>query len=180
MKFKEMIVDLTPLLDVILILLFMVLASQSQASGETIEALEAEVAQLELTQVPGTPSELAWYQTFQESIGKLNIVFTSSVDDQPMYLILQDGSQIDKPETLDLYSWLHAQVSSMSEQVVIVSFTYDNQAIYLRDYRNILAAVTRLDQELDKTVVYQEVLIDMESRSDATDVSLQVIEGDEE
>lgn len=180
MKFKEMIVDLTPLLDVILILLFMVLASQSQASGETIEALEAEVAQLELTQVPGTPSEQAWYQTFQESIGKLNIVFTSSVDDQPMYLILQDGSQIDKPETLDLYSWLNAQVSSMSEQVVIVSFTYDNQAIYLRDYRNILAAVTRLDQELDKTVVYQEVLTDFEMRSDETDVSSQVIVGDEE
>ncbi|MGO4927872.1 hypothetical protein ACTQ45_12140 [Fundicoccus sp. Sow4_D5] len=175
MKIKEMIVDLTPLLDVILILLFMVLASQSQASDEKIVALETQVAQLEMTQVPGTPSEQAWYRTFQESIGKLNIVFPSSLDGQPMYLILEDGSQVEKPETLDLFSWLHGQVTSMSEAVIIVSFTYDNNAIYVRDYRNILAAVTRLDQELDKTVVYQEVLADLKLRSDGESVSPELI-----
>ncbi len=162
MKIKEMIVDLTPLLDVILILLFMVLASQTQASDEKIVALENQVAQLETTQVPGTASERVWYQTFQEAIGKINIVFPSSLDGRPMSLILADGTQIQKPETLDLYSWLHAQVTSMRETVVIVSFTYDNDAIYLRDYRNILSAITRIDQELDKTVVYQEVLADLE------------------
>ena len=50
----------------------------------------------------------------------------------------------------------------MRESVVIVSSTSDNDAIYLRDYRDILSAITRIDQELDMTVVYQEVLVDLE------------------
>lgn len=96
MKFKEMIVDLTPLLDVILILLFMVLATQSQSTTERITALEEEVSQLEQRQMPQTQSEQTWYQTYQQSIGKVNIVFPSSLDNDPMYLVLEDGSEVQK------------------------------------------------------------------------------------
>lgn len=159
MKFKEMIVDLTPLLDVILILLFMVLASQSQASNETIATLEAEVTQLETMKLPQTPSEEAWYQTYQQAIGKVNIVFPSSIDYEPMYVIQEDGTQVYKAETEDLQAFLTSQIASLDEDVIIVAFSYNNDAIYLRDYRNIVSAITQLDQISEKTVVYQEQLI---------------------
>lgn len=164
MKFKEMIVDLTPLLDVILILLFMVLASQSQASNDQITALETEVTQLQQTQVPGTPSEQTWYQTYQESIGKINVVFPSSIHDSTMYLVLEDGSEIQKPETKDLYEWLVSQINMINEDVVIVAFTYDNDEIYLKDYRNIVSAIMQIDQEIEKTVVYQEKIIELSNQ----------------
>lgn len=160
MKFKEMIVDLTPLLDVILILMFMVIASSSQVSNEQITALEQEVQNLESTQIPTTETERVWYQTYQEAIGKINIVFQSSVDAEPMYIVLEDGSTIYKPETQDLQEWLISYINQIEEDVVIVAFSYDNEAIYLRDYRNIVSAITRIDQSLDKTVVYKEQLLE--------------------
>ncbi|HJG47959.1 MAG TPA: hypothetical protein K8U70_03605 [Facklamia tabacinasalis] len=166
MKFKEMIVDLTPLLDVILILLFMVLATQSQSTTETITALEEEVSQLAQTQMPQTQSEQTWYQTYQQSIGKVNIVFPSSLDDDPMYLVLEDGTEVQKPETQDLYSWLSSQVETIEQEVIIVSFTYNNEEIFLRDYRNILSAITQIDQNSDSTVVYQEQLIELSNENE--------------
>ena len=164
MKFKEMIVDLTPLLDVILILLFMVLATQSQSTAETITELDEEVTHLEQTQMPQTHSEQIWYQTYQQSIGKVNIVFPSSLDNDPMYLVLEDGSEVQKPETQDLYSWLSSQIETIEQEVIIVSFTYNNEEIFLRDYRNILSAITQIDQNSNSTVVYQEQLIDQSNK----------------
>lgn len=166
MKYKEMIVDLTPLLDVILILLFMVLATQSQASTETITALEEEVTRLEQLQAPQSPSEQTWYQTYQQSIGKVNIVFPSSLDPEPMYLILEDGSKIQKPETQDLYYWLLSQIETIDKEVVIVAFTYNNEEIFLRDYRNIVSVITKIDQNSENTVVYQEQLIELSNEFD--------------
>lgn len=159
MKFKEMIIDLTPLLDVILILLFMVIASTTQASDVQISELEQEIQSLEATQIPTTDSERVWYQSFQESIGKINIVFESSIDSFPMYLVLEDGTKIEKAETQDIQSWITSYVNQIEEEVVIIAFSYNNDQIYLRDYRNIVSAITQIDQELDKTVVYQEQFI---------------------
>ena len=77
-----------------------------------------------------------------------------------MYLVLEDGSEVQKTETQDLYSWLSTQIETIEQEVIIVSFTYNNEEIFLRDYRNILSAITQIDQNSDSTVVYQEQLID--------------------
>ncbi|XJS11626.1 hypothetical protein ACF3NG_05335 [Aerococcaceae bacterium WGS1372] len=159
MKFKEMIIDLTPLLDVILILLFMLIASTSQASTDQITELEQKIETLEATQIPATDSERAWYQSYQQSIGKLNIVFNSSLDQDPMYLVLGNGNRVQKEETQDIKSWLNSYVNQLEEEVVILAFTYNNEEIYLRDYRNIISAITQIDHESNKTVVYQEQII---------------------
>lgn len=156
MKFKEMIIDLTPLLDVILILLFMVIASTSQANNDQITELEDEIQELQLNQQAVTDSEKIWYQSFQESIGKVNIIMESSLELDSTYIVLEDGSKLQKDDNEDLANWIRSIVTQVEEEVVIVAFSYKNDKIYLRDYRSMIALITHLDEELDKTIVYQE------------------------
>lgn len=156
MKFKEMIIDLTPLLDVILILLFMVIASTSQVTNDQITELEEEIQELQLNQQAVTDSEKLWYQSFQESIGKVNIIMESSLKLDATYIVLEDGSKLQNDANEDLANWIRSIVTQVEKEVVIVAFSYNNDKIYLRDYRSMVALITQLDEELDKTIVYQE------------------------
>lgn len=158
----EMTIDLTPLLDVVLILLFMILTTQNTTTQETITALQDEVSQLEQNQLPTNQSEEAWLRTFQESIGKINIVYPTAPTNNNIFAIGEDDYLSVKSDTVDLSTWLIQQVQRFEEDVIIVNFSYNNDTIYYQDYLNMVNAITALDKEFDQTIVYREEIIDGE------------------
>lgn len=158
----EMTIDLTPLLDVVLILLFMILMTQNTTTQETITALQDEVSQLEQNQLPTNQSEEAWLRTFQESIGKINIVYPTDPTNNNIFAIGEDDYLSVKSDTVDLSTWLIQQVERFEEDVIIVNFSYNNDTIYYQDYLNMVNAITALDKEFDQTIVYREEIIDGE------------------
>lgn len=158
----EMTIDLTPLLDVVLILLFMILTTQNTTTQETITALQDEVSQLEQNQLPTNQSEEAWLRTFQESIGKINIVYPTDPTNNNIFAIGEDDYLSVKSDTVDLSTWLIQQVQRFEEDVIIVNFSYNNDTIYYQDYLNMVNAITALDKEFDQTIVYREEIIDGE------------------
>lgn len=159
---REMIVDLTPLLDVVLILLFMILTTQTQANQDTIQSLEHEVSQLEQSQLPTTQSEEAWLRTFQESIGKINIIFPTDPTENNIFAVGEDDYLSVKSDTEDLATWLLEEVSRYAEDVIIVTFSYNNDAIYYQDYLNMVNAITNLDALSEQTIVYREEMVEGE------------------
>lgn len=171
MKRRNLILDLTSLLDVILIILFLVLTtSASQASAQVDELeqraseleqqttqLQTEVEQLQASQVPGTDSEKNWYQVYQEQVGRMEVYFPDDLRNEAMRLILPNGEERKKPETDDVSDWLTEAVDSIDSPVVIITFSYRNDAIYWRDYTGLRDLLLRLSTTSDKTIFYEEV-----------------------
>lgn len=152
----QMLIDLTPLLDVILIILFMVLVSNQSMNAQEVENLQAQVSRLEQSQLPQTPSQKAWQISFAEDIDKLNLVYHKVQDQEEIYLITAEEERLVKPASEDLTKWLQQELDRLAKDVVMISFTYDDHQIYYRDYRNLVEAINQLNQIQDKKIIYSE------------------------
>lgn len=164
MKRRGLIIDLTSLLDVILIVLFLVLStSAAQSAQATTELsqqnieLRHQVETLEQRQLPASPSEQNWYQVYQKSIGRVEVFFPDDLQTEAMRLIYADGSERKKPETDQLADWIRSGIEALDSSVVIITFNYRNDAIYWRDYRSLRDTLMRLSHTSEKTIFYEEV-----------------------
>lgn len=164
MRRRSLLIDLTSLLDVILIILFLVLVtSASQASAEVEELsskqkeLESKIKELSQTQLPGTEEEQNWYQVYQEEVGRMEVYFPDDLQTESMRLIFPNGDEKKKPESDSLSDWLTKEIENLDSPVVIVTFSYRNNAIYWRDYTNLRDLLLRFAQTSDKTIFYKEV-----------------------
>lgn len=160
MNKREMVIDLTSLLDVILIILFLVLMNQHNKQEESVAALEQQIQTLEQLQLPRTATEKAWYLSFQEDIGKLNIVYPDRQEGQAIYLMKEDRTRQEKSAAEDLQDWLLKEVNTVNQDVVMLVFTYDNATIYNREYRQVLNTINRLNQLTRKKIIYSEYLVE--------------------
>lgn len=156
----QMLIDLTPLLDVILIILFMVLVSNQTLNAQEVNRLQNQVRRLEQTQMPQTPSQTAWQLSFDQDIDKINLVYRQENGQEEIYIIDADERQHQKPASVDLLTWLSDELALLSKDVVMISFSYDNDQIYYRDYRNFVEAINKLNQIQDKKIIYSEFLAD--------------------
>lgn len=164
MKRRGLLIDLTSLLDVILIVLFLVLTtSAAQAASATTELnevnsqLQERVEYLESRQFEGTDSEQNWYQVYNENIGRIEVFFPDDLQTEAMRLIMPDQTEKKKPETDDVADWLTSAVADIKEKVVIITFNYRNDAIYWRDYTGLREILLKISDTSDKTIFYQEV-----------------------
>lgn len=164
MKRRSLLIDLTSLLDVILIILFLVLVTSATQASTQVEALTSEtealrqqVEQLEARQVPGTQAEKNWYQVYQESVGKMEVYFPDDLKTEAMRLILPNGQERKKPETDDIKTWLTQAISEVDSPVVIITFSYRNDAIYWRDYTGLRDMLLQISRTNNKTIFYEEV-----------------------
>lgn len=164
MKRRGLLIDLTSLLDVILIVLFLVLttsAAQAATTGEELETANAELSEqieyLESRQFEGSPTEQNWYQVYQEEIGRLEVFFPDNLQTEAMRLILPDQSERKKPETDDTAEWLQIAVDEIDKPVIIITFNYRNDAIYWRDYTGLRDILLRISNSSDKTIFYEEM-----------------------
>lgn len=171
MKRKGLLIDLTSLLDVILIVLFLVLttsAAQAATATEDIEAINQELSQanqalseqveaLERRQFEGTPTEQNWYQVYREQIGRIEVYFPDDLQTEAMRLIEPDGTEKKKPETDNLADWLQEAIDDIDQEVIIITFSYRNDAIFWRDYTGLRDILLRISGSSNKTIFYEEV-----------------------
>ena len=164
MKRRGLLIDLTSLLDVVLIVLFLVLTtSAAQAASATTELtevnsqLQERVEYLESRQFEGTDSEKNWYQVYKENIGRIEVYFPDDLQTEAMRLIMPDQTEKKKPETDDMADWLASAVADIEQEVVIITFNYRNDAIYWRDYTGLRDILLKISNTGEKTIFYQEV-----------------------
>lgn len=159
MNKREMTIDLTPLLDVILIILFLVLANQTNVQHAEVTQLEAEVSRLQETQLPQTATEEGWYRTYQESIGKVNLIYPEDFSDEPLKAVFESGEMIAKPPAQDLNAWLSEILAPIEEDIIIVTFTVNHDDIYNQEYQTMLRVLTQLETTTEQTIVFNEVQV---------------------
>lgn len=185
MNRRSLIIDLTALLDVIMILLFMVLiasrqqmvaegeqrkgqvaALQTELSVREVElrqrasentALQRQIAELELLQMPQTDSEKRWYAAYQSQIGKLDLIYPVDYHIHALQLRDGGGNLISKPQTAAFSEWLEDALQDMPQQVVILTFSYHNDSIYWRDYQNTRNEISAIARRSSKQIIYSEV-----------------------
>lgn len=156
MRKKSLLVDLTPLLDVILILLFLVLAARTGAQKEETARLEEKIETLEKTQAPANDSEREWMLSFVEDTAKIHVIYPEDPKSDPVRIITGDGKLQRKPLTADFEAWLTGLVDKLPGKVLFVAFTYADDSILYRDYLNTRKILTELGEKTGKTVVYRE------------------------
>ncbi|GEM_PF-7107930 len=163
MKKRSLITDLTPLLDVILIILFMVLVSGREKDMMRTEDLErsnrvlqVKVAELEKVKSPVMDTEKNWYIVYNSQIGKAELNFPDDIKTGKFRLIKGEGNESIKPETEEFEKWVVEEIKSMPQEVIIVTFRYKDSSIYYRDYTIIRDLLTGLSEKTGKKVVYEE------------------------
>lgn len=171
MKRKGLLIDLTSLLDVILIVLFLVLtssAAQAATATEDMKAINAELTQtnqdlsdqmkhLEDNQFEGSETEKNWYQVYQKEIGRIEVYFPDDLQTEAMRLILPDKTEKKKPETDNVADWLQTAVDEIDQPVIIITFNYRNDAIFWRDYTGLRDILLQISSSNEKTIFYEEV-----------------------
>lgn len=159
-------IELTPLLDVILILLFLIIIRNNdeteriadeydkaeQVYIENTDRLEAELAE-SIRHAENAENILSGYESFDEYSVIISIGITRSADGSRSILLSEKG------ETSYIsYGWdnlrygenalkaeLEKRISSADEKPVFISFNYDSDNIYLRDYQIISSVLDNLD-----------------------------------
>lgn len=163
MKKRNLIIDLTSLLDVILIILFMVLVSVRQDLGkkeadlQNINKAQAiEIEELKKSQLPANQKEKDWYLVYNDQIGKIDLSFPNSDTSDKLKIINSKGEEFSKAETEDFEGWLIEEIKKLPQEVVIISFRYKNDAIYYRDYVKTREIIINLGLKTGKKVLYEE------------------------
>ncbi|PKK40001.1 hypothetical protein ABB02_00793 [Clostridiaceae bacterium JG1575] len=185
MKRFPLFIDLTPLLDVILILLFMVLVTsgakvssekaahakaqaQSEAKLQTLqqqrEALENTLVQkdlklqaLEAKAGALTGPEETWYHVYSQRLGKVELRFSKEGAQQSVRLLLAGGEVMAKPATISLEEWVQKALAKVPQEVIILTFRYQDDAIYWRDYTRTRDFLIELTHRFSKKIIYEEV-----------------------
>ena len=165
---RKTLLDFTPLLDVILILLFLVLMSSADAHAEEVESMEAqkgalqdqvvelqkEVESLEANQMTMNATEQGWYEVYQDAISKMDLIYPSSPEES-MIMRYEDGSSYRRAQTDEFEDWLKAAVGRRQHDIAIITFSYDDNSIFWRDYQRTKDAIIRLTRQ-DDHLIYAE------------------------
>ena len=156
MNKREMLIDLTPLLDVILIILFMVLMSNNSVTSKEVRSLQNQVERLQQTQMPTSLSQKAWQLSFYEDIDKVNVIYPPKDSKRTIYLVHANEEVVEKPTSVSVTDWLLREIKDLPNEVVLLSFTYNNDQIYYQEYRNMVDAIHRLNKIQGKKIIYSE------------------------
>lgn len=165
---RRTILDFTPLLDVILIILFLVLMTSAtshakeveekdnnlQALHEQVFRLSSEVQELKSQVIPSTPTEDAWLAAYSEDIAKMELRYPTNPN-KAMVMVYEDGSEYLKPQADDLKEWLQKAINRSPRDVKILSFSYDDDSIFWRDYESIRNTLIQVSRN-DKTLIFRE------------------------
>lgn len=161
-------VELTPLLDVILIMLFLVMSQQKAESDRVMSEAQAAAAEYEsrieqLTDEYGEAKEkqlsaenaAAGYKSFDEFSVIIRLSIERSSDGMRKLFVSENGGT----EVIE-YGWdslrygensleakLSECISENSGRPVFISFGYNEDEIYLRDYTLVTDVLERLDGE---------------------------------
>ena len=170
MRRREIFIELTSLLDVILIMLFVLLTQAKTQTGEALETaeaarLEAQSAQAELDALRDEREALAErvdsYQRQEITVGVVeenSLVVTSSVrEGEPRSIRIEprDGGEIripvesgeDNYTVNRLRTTLSGLVKGCGKETVFIVFQYDRTAIYQTEYTLIGSVVRELKDE---------------------------------
>lgn len=164
MKPRNLVIDLTALLDVILIILFMVLVSSAVKADDTNKGLmeenaklQQQVDSLEYQKMPIGETERRWYSVYNKEIGKVELRFPADPSKEPFKLVFSAEREIIKPQSEDFASWIEKSITMLPEEVVIVTFSYRNDAIYWKDYTETRDLLIALSNRTGKKIIYEEI-----------------------
>lgn len=157
---RSNVIELTPLLDVIMIILFMVLSQTSGAVSdmqEQNEALSAEIAAAgeryeELSgELLKTQSALDGFESVNENSVVVSIGIFRHSDDKRTITVTADDATKEISYDWNSLSYgesvlskeLSRICSENSDKAVFVSFTYDSTSLFRRDYEMISAVLSK-------------------------------------
>lgn len=162
MKKQNLILDFTSLLDVILILLFIVLANMNQSSLSAVEQAESS-AQEAQSQVEILTQE---NQVYQDSLERIQIEATENVD---IYAsVIDEMTKVNlicqtaiNPETADpeVEIDIYVDMGSTGQKTLVACYVIAHESDLTATQRQILSA----NQTVELTQVLTGVLDDQES-----------------
>ncbi len=174
---KEISVELTPLLDVILIMLFLIISGNTKAAEEAKSQAQQEISRMqeaadEISQQNETLSDelktaenaLYGYKTFDEYSLILSVGIENSSDNRT--ILITDGTT---SQTV-VYDWdnmrygenalravLNDYISTAEDIPAFITFTFSSDKIYRQDYELITSVIDETAQEdKDIYVKYKE------------------------
>lgn len=162
-------VDLTALLDVILIILFLVVIQINTQSKEAERAAEQDrnAAEAKLRQMQ-EERDLAWsaadisadertaYKSFLDGSDQLVVTVPEGYPEKPLFGEL-NGARTGPPfEGESVQDWLRRELSSLEKPVTIIVLKYNSYKILWRDYRDLSQNILALRADSRQTILYQE------------------------
>lgn len=175
MKKRDIILDFTSLLDVIMIMLFLVMGSLSEISAENTEA--AKQAEQQLQQANEEISELQETIHMQESIRDSYAVYQSeaviitmrnSVRGGSHLLLVSEGENAENLMTVPLgentvnntrtrvNNYIRDILEQTENQPVYIVFYYDKYSIYRSEFDAVTAELEIMQRD-NKEVFYKKV-----------------------
>ncbi len=154
---RQIVTDLTPLLDVILILLFLILSQTSRHTADVQSKLDQAKENLEQTQnsLEQAQNVISGLEEYDENTSVIIISihreYTSDGEQRTLYVT-------DKESTRDIsYDWdnlrygenalkseLESCLKLAKEKVIFISFVYDSADIYRRDYELVISVLDKI------------------------------------
>ena len=170
MTVREIFIDLTALLDVILILLFLVMMKSNQTHRAERSRLETDnaIMQATVSQLGQARDEAlaaahlenadqaALSAFLNESATLVLSLPTDPSQDRPR-IALPDGQTLVQSTQENFEAFLSRGVMAVDKRVIVFVLSYDNQAILWRNYRRYLEGVQRFRANQDRTILYTEV-----------------------
>jgi hypothetical protein len=164
MKARQIIVELTPLLDVILIMLFVLLVfskSQVDASSSAAEQAKADTESLrqELADTQNALSELRRHERTLDVVDEKSLLLTISMQDGNIRRVrVEDESGKESFLALDslrrkdaayrLHDLLLNRILEWENESVFLVFQYDRNSVYHAEYDLISGVIMELKPEL--------------------------------
>ena len=164
MKKRQILVELTPLLDVILIMLFVLLVFSKTQVDESVSAAEQaqrESASLqeELALTQDALHTLERHERTLDVVDEQSLLLTVSLDDGPVrririesedgietYLALDSGRS--KEAASRLHDLLRDRIDVWENESIFLVFQYDRNTIYHSEYELISGVIMELKPEL--------------------------------
>ena len=164
MKKRQILVELTPLLDVILIMLFVLLVfSKSQVDDSVSAAEQAQsesaLLQKELALTQDAPHTLQRHERTLDVVDEQSLLLTVSLEDGPVRRIRiesEDGIEtflaLDSQRSREAAERFHAllmdRIDGWENESIFLVFQYDRNTIYHSEYELISGVIMALKPEL--------------------------------
>jgi len=182
MKKNSVLIELTPLLDVILIMLFFILVQSEGRMGdfyeETREALEAEFAIMEAdleAYMAEHIHELETLRGISASYDALrlgleedpSIIMVSIINDindiDTRWILVESGNDSTRIDlcwnapardaaALELNTAMAAKIQDMENGIVVVAFRFDSGSIFAADHRMVSGAI-HIQRQFNQLIV---------------------------
>ncbi len=152
---RQIVTDLTPLLDVILILLFLILSQTNMHTADMQSELDSAKESLEQAQssLEQAQNVISGLEEYDENTLVITISITASSGDGQRTLYAAD-----KNGTSGItYGWdnllygenalkneLENRLKAADGKIIFISFVYDSAEIYRRDYELVLSVLDKL------------------------------------